>query len=163
MPRRVTPRLSVRIPLVALALLALGGCSSSGTSLLVTVNVEDFSVPFFTELDITVSNAADPSRAVTTRIVTPGNGTSEGGLPPFPLPFQLPFTVDPALVSDTANVEADGIDNNSGALLARGVTQVTVVPQHQTPVTVTLHGLSTCAGDGAASTDGGAACDGGSD
>jgi hypothetical protein len=123
------------------------GCSNSQTSLLVTVNVVDRSVPFFTEIDFTVSSAADPTHLQSAKLVSAGNATFDGGLPPIPLPYQLLIVVDTSYISDTARVEVDGIDNSSGAVRARGLAEANVVANHQTPVTVTLYGPTSCATD----------------
>ena len=153
--------------LVGAAALAavLAGCDNP-TTLVVTVDVQDNSVPFFTQLDIKISSVADPSRAISQMFITtaPGFG-SEGGLPPVTLPQQDTFTLEPSYLSGQVLVAAEGVDIASGAVLARGSATAEVVAKHQGQVTVTLHGLG---GDCSTPTDGGAdaavaatPCDGG--
>ncbi len=154
---------------VAVALAAvLAGCDSS-TTLVVTVDVRDNSVPFFTQLNIKISSVADPSREISQMFITtaPGFG-AEGGLPPVTLPQQDTFTLEPSYLSGQVLVEVAGVDIVTGTVLARGSATAEVVAKQQAQVTVTLHGLGgacpTPTDAGADATDAvNAPCDGGAD
>ncbi len=110
----------------------LAGCDSS-TTLVVTVDVRDNSVPFFTQLDIEISSVADPSHEISQMFITtaPGFG-SEGGLPPVTLPQQDTFTLQPSYLSGQVLVEVEGVDIVSGSVLAHGNATVEVVAKQQT-------------------------------
>ncbi len=141
----------------------LGGCDSS-TTLVVTVDVRDSSVPHFTQLVIDVSSVADPSRQLSQMFIStdPGYGT-EGGLPPVSLPRQVSFTLEPSYLSGEVLVEAEGREIYSGTVLARGAAMANVVANQKEAVTVTLHGLgATCSADGGVA-DATSTCDGGLD
>ena len=141
-------RLPARVALAVGLLLAVGAsCSNTQTGLLVTVDVVDRSVPFFTEIDFTVSSVADPTHVQSAKLVSAGNATFDGGLPPIPLPYQLLIVVNQSYLSDAAIVEVDGVDNSSGTVRARGRAETDVVVNQQTPVTVTLFGPTSCATD----------------
>lgn len=165
MVRRLTKKLIRAFSLLAAVALATGiaGCDSS-TTLVVTVNVRDDSVPHFTQLVIKISSLADPTRSLSQQFIstTPGYGT-EGGLPPIYLPRQVSFTIEPSYLSGPVLVEAQGLEIYSSEILASGNATADVVAQHKTDVTVTLRGLgATCAGDGGV-VDASAPCDGGAD
>ena len=157
----------VLVGAVALAAV-LVGCDSS-TTLVVTVDVRDNSVPFFTQLNIKISSVADPSRQISQMFITtaPGFG-SEGGLPPVTIPQQDTFTLQPSYLSGQVLVEVEGVDIVSGSVLARGSATAEVIAKQQAQVTVTLHGLgggcATPADGGADAADAAAPpCDGGAD
>lgn len=144
--------------------MSAAGCSSSQTILVVTVDVEDYSVPLVTELRFGISSVSDPSHAITQMFLstTPGY-TADGSLPPVYLPNRQPFTIDPNYLSGAVTVAVDGVDNDSGAILAHGQADGEIVPHQQTEVTVTLHGPAIgCPSDGGAA-DAGSPCDGGAD
>jgi hypothetical protein len=147
----------------AWAVVANIGCSSS-TTLLVTTNVEDFSVPFVTELGYTVTSVGDPSHTFTQSFISTVPGLVDGDLPPLQLPDQRLFTIDPSSFSGEVVVVVEGINNITRVVRARGQSDATIVPQQQTQVTVTLHGLTGCATDAGATDSGaldaGPSCDG---
>jgi hypothetical protein len=152
-------------PLLAVAALAalVGGCDSS-TTLVVTVDVRDTSVPHFTQLVIEISSVADPTRTLSQMFIstTPGYG-AEGGLPAIYLPQQDTFTIEPSYISGPVLVEARGLEIYSGAVLASGSASADVVAKQKTAVTVTLHGLgASCLGDGGVA-DAAPPCDAGGD
>lgn len=161
---RQTVRRARQLVVVAATLAAaLAGCDSP-TTLVVTVDVADTSVPFFTQLNIKISSVADPSHEISQRFITtaPGYG-AEGGLPPVSLPQQDTFTLEPSYLSGQVLVAVEGLDIISGAVLATGSATAQVVAKQQTQVTVTLHGLgSGCPTDGGVA-DAAAPCDGGAD
>jgi hypothetical protein len=149
--------------IVALASLVacLVGCSSP-TTLVVTVDVQDSSVPHFTQLTINISGVADPSRQLSQMFLStnPGYGV-EGGLPAVILPQQVAFTIEPSYLSGQVLVDAEGAEIYSGTVLARGEAMANVVANQTTAVTVTLHGLgATCPTDGGVAAS---ACDGSAD
>jgi hypothetical protein len=140
----------------------VAGCDSS-TMLVVTVDVRDTSVPYFTQLAIKISSVSDPSRQVSQKFIStaPGYG-AEGGLPPVAIPLQETFNLD-SYLSGEVLVEVQGLEIYSGAVLAAGSATANVVPKQTTNVTVTLHGLGSCGspgGDGGA-VDASAPCDAG--
>jgi hypothetical protein len=150
------------VPLFALAAI-MGGCSSA-TTLVVTVDVRDNSVPYFTQLVIKISGVADPTRSLSQMFIstTPGYG-AEGGLPSIRLPQQQSFNIEPSYLSGPVLVEAQGLEIYSSKVLASGSANADLVANQKTAVTVTLHGLG-----GSCPTDGGVAdaaspCDGGVD
>ncbi len=135
-------------PMFALAAaLAAGaaGCDSS-TMLVVTVDVRDTSVPYFTQLVIKISSVDDPSRQVSQKFIstTPGYG-AEGGLPPVAIPVQETFNLGPDLSGEVL-VEAQGVEIYGGTAVASGAATVNAAPKQTTRVTVTLHGLGSCGG-----------------
>jgi hypothetical protein len=149
---------------VAGALAALVGGCDGATTLVVTVDVRDTSVPHFTQLVIEISSVADPTRTLSQMFIstTPGYGT-EGGLPAIYLPRQDSFTIEPSYISGPVLVEARGLEIYSGEVLAIGSASADVVAKQKTAVTVTLHGLgANCSGDGGAA-DAATPCDGGVD
>jgi hypothetical protein len=148
------------LALVALAA-AVAGCDSA-TTLVVTVTVGDTSVPHFTELAINIASVADPTHRITQMFIStaPGYGT-EGGLPAIALPQMDSFTIDPAYISGPVLVEVQGLEIYSGTVLATGSAPADVVAKQTTPVTVTLHGLGACPGDGGAADA--SPCDAGAD
>ena len=146
-------------------LLGAAGCSSSPTILVVTVDVEDYSVPLVSELRFSISSLSDPSHVITQMFLstTPGF-TADGSLPPVYLPDRQPFTIDPNYLTGAVTVEVNGVDNNSGAVLAHGQADGEIVPHQQMEVTVTLHGPPIgCPSDGGAADDASTSCDGGLD
>ncbi len=150
-------------PLLAVAALAavVGGCDSA-TTLVVTVDVRDNSVPHFTQLVIEISSVADPTRTLSQMFIatTPGYG-AEGGLPAIYLPQQDTFTIEPSYISGPVLVEARGLEIYGGEVLASGSASADVVAKQKTAVTVTLHGLgANCSGDGGIA-DAAPPCDGG--
>jgi hypothetical protein len=148
----------------AAILVSLAGCSSPQTILVVTVEVEDYSVPLVTELHFAISSVSDPSHGIAQMFLstTPGF-TADGGLPPVYLPDRQPFTIDPNYLSGAVTVAVEGVDNSSGAVLARGQAAGDIVPNQQTEVTVTLHGPAIgCMADGGAA-DSHNPCDGGAE
>ncbi|HEY4186376.1 MAG TPA: hypothetical protein VGP07_14975 [Polyangia bacterium] len=162
---RVTKKLTRAFSLLAVVALAAGitACDSS-TTVVVTVDVGDNSVPHFTQLVIKISSVADPTRSLSQQFIstTPGYGT-EGGLPPIYLPQQDTFTIEPSYLSGPVLVEAQGLEIYGGEVLASGSVTADVVAQQKTAVTVTLRGLGmACAPDGGVG-DAGSACDGSAD
>jgi hypothetical protein len=159
-------RIVVRaVSTLAFAALAGGfaGCDNS-TVLVVKVDVQDYSVPPFTQLAIKISSVADPTRSLSQMFIstTPGYG-SEGGLPPIDLPQEIPFTIQPSYLSGPVLVEAQGLEIYSSEVLASGSATADVVANQEKTVTVTLHGLGgTCSADGGVS-DAASPCDGGLD
>ncbi|HEX3903193.1 MAG TPA: hypothetical protein VH853_10115 [Polyangia bacterium] len=161
-----TVRRARQVVVVAAALAAvLAGCDSP-TTLEVTVEVADTSVPFFTQLTIKISSVADPTREISQMFITtaPGYG-AEGGLPPVSLPQQDTFTLEPSYISGEVLVAVQGLDIVSGAVLATGSATAEVVAKQQAQVTVTLHGLgSGCPADGGVGADAAAgSCDAGAE
>lgn len=140
----------------------LSGCPKNPTVVLTTVSA-DQTVPLLTQMNLRLSSSADPSVHVSSSLVSSYPGLYDGGLPPFVLPAQFPISVDPAYLSGAVIVRVDGVDNNTGAILATGSTPAQVVPDQQTEASLTLTAVGHCATDGgdAASCDGGA--DAGSD
>jgi hypothetical protein len=147
---------------VAALALGLGGCDSS-TTLVVTVDVRDNSVPHFTQLVIDLSSVADPSRQLSQMFLStaPGYGV-EGGLPAVILPRQVSFTLEPSYLSGEVLVEAEGLEIYGATVLAGGTATANVVAHQTTAVTVTLHGVATCSADGGVA-DAASPCDGGAD
>jgi hypothetical protein len=151
----------VRRGLAVLSLAAVVVACDNSTTLVVTVDVRDNSVPHFTQLVIKISSVADPSRELSQMFIStaPGYG-AEGGLPAISVPQQDTFTIEPSYLSGPVLVEAQGLEIYSGAVLASGSANADIVAQQKSGVTVTLHGLgATCAAEGGV-TD---ACDGGMD
>jgi hypothetical protein len=157
--RPAAPLLAVAAALAALA----GGCDSS-TTLVVTVDVRDNSVPHFTQLVIEISSVADPSRQLSQMFISTALGYgAEGGLPAVNLPQQDTFTLEPSYLSGPVLVAARGIDIASGAILATGSATAEVVAKQKTAVTVTLHGLGAGCSADAGAVDAAAPCDAGVD
>ena len=150
------------LAVTALAL-GLGACDSS-TTLVVTVDVRDNSVPHFTQLVIDISSVADPSRKLSQMFIStdPGYGV-EGGLPAISLPREVSFTIEPSYLSGEVLVAAEGLEIYGATLLASGSAMANLVANQKTAVTVTLHGLgASCSADGGADATA-APCDGGPD
>jgi hypothetical protein len=155
--RRAVPSFAAAAALAAL----VAGCDSS-TTLVVTVDVQDNSVPHFTQLTVEISSVADPTRTLSQMFIstTPGYG-AEGGLPYVPLPQQDSFTIEPSYISGPVLVEARGLEIYGGQILASGSATADLVAKQRTAVTVTLRGLgATCSGDGGVA-DAASPCDGG--
>ncbi len=144
------------------AALAAGaaGCDSS-TMLVVTVDVRDTSVPYFTQLVIEISSVDEPGRQVSQKFIstTPGYG-AEGGLPPVAIPVQETFNLGSDLSGEVL-VEAQGVEIYGGTVVASGAATVNAVPKQTTRVTVTLRGLGSCGGSGDGGADAAAPCDAG--
>jgi hypothetical protein len=124
--------------------IAISGCPKNPTVVLTTVNA-DPTVPALTELTLTLSSAADPAIHVSSSLVSLYPGSLDGGLPAIFLPAQFPLSVDPAYLSGSAIVRVDGVDNDTGAILATGSTPAQVVPDQQTEATLTLTAVGGCA------------------
>jgi hypothetical protein len=147
----------------ALLTASISSCDSP-TTLVVTVDVRDNSVPHFTQLVIKISSVADPTRELSQMFIStmPGYG-AEGGLPAIPLPQQDTFTIEPSYLTGPVLVEAQGLEIYSSTVLASGSAMTDIVAKQKTAVTVTLHGLgASCPGDGGAA-DAASPCDGGAD
>jgi hypothetical protein len=160
--RRLSPRWTCRRPIWALVVGVAAGAGLAGckdqTVVLTTVEAGS-NVPLFTQLTLTLSSAADPSIHVSSSLVSLYPGSYDGGLPPINLPAQFPVSVDPDYLSGPAIVRADGVDNETGTLLATGSTTAQVVPQKQTEATITLSAVECATGGG----DAGSSCDGDAD
>lgn len=144
----------------AAASLGLPGCPKNPTVVLTTVNV-DQTVPLVTQLTLSLSSTADPSIHVSSSLVSLYPGSYDGGLPPILLPAQFPISVDPAYLSGAAIVRVDGVDNDTGKILATGSAPAEIVPNEQTEATVTLTAVGHCAPDGGAAGNLDSTCDGG--
>jgi hypothetical protein len=138
---------------------ALSGCPKNPTIVLTTVSA-DQTVPLLTQINLSLSSSADPSVHVSSSLVSSYPGLYDGGLPPFGFPAQFPISVDPDYLSGSVIVRVDGVDNDTGTILATGSTPAEVVPDQQTEASLTLTAVGHCASDGG---DAGAACDGGAD
>lgn len=157
-PRWTCRRITWALVVGTVAGFGLAGCKDS-TVVLTTVEAGN-NVPLFTQLTLTLSSAVNPSIHVSSSLVSLYPGSYDGGLPPITLPAQFPVSVDPDYLSGAAIVRADGIDNNSGTLLATGSATAQVIPQKQTEATITLGAVGACLTGGA---DAGSSCDGGAD
>jgi hypothetical protein len=156
-----------RRALCAAAIFTLAGCAKNPTFVLTTVNA-DQTVPALTQLTLLISSAADPSIHVSSMLVSHYPGSLDGGLPVIALPAQFPFSVDPNYLSGAAIIRVDGVDNDTGAVLATGSTPAQIIPQEQTEASLTLTAVGACAGDAGAGDgnvggDGGSTCSGGPD
>jgi len=139
--------------------IALSGCPKNPTVVLTTVSA-DQTVPALTQLTLTLSSAADPAIHVSSSLVSLYPGSLDGGLPAVYLPQQFPLSVDPAYLSGSAIVRVDGVDNDTGAILATGSTAAQVIPDQQTEASVTLTAVGHCPIDGGDAGNVGT-CDGG--
>jgi hypothetical protein len=151
------------VAVVATFAASASGCSSE-TKLVVTVEVRDTSVPFFTQIDYEITSVADPSHFIAQNFVTSTPGyNAEGGLPAVVLPQQQTFAIDSSFPSGQVLVDVYGVDLASGTFLARGAATATVVAKQEADVTVVLHGLGTGCSVDAGPVDSSAPCDGGAD
>ena len=148
-----------RVALGIVAGIAISGCPKNPTVVLTTVNA-DQTVPLLARLTFNVTSAADPSIHVSSQLVSSYPVMYDGGLSPFFLPAQFPISVDPAYISGPVIVRVDGLDTDTGAILASGSTPAQIVPDQQTEAALTLTAIGHCAGVGG---DAGSASCGGAD
>jgi hypothetical protein len=134
---------------IAAALVAGGaGCAKDSTAVTVAVTA-DATVPPILILRTALARAADPTRRVSSDRSSP-YGSDAGDRPgPFEFPLSLLVTVDGSFAGPVV-VTVEGVDWDSGVVIARGEGPAEVVAQQTTEAALALTAVAS-AGGGSAS------------
>jgi hypothetical protein len=129
-------RYALRAAVLAAALSAGGGCAKDATSVVVTV-AADAAVPSILILKGTVAAQDDPTRTSTSSRSSSNIGDAGDRPGPFVFPLELSLTVDPSL-KGLVEITVEGIDWDTYAVTASGMTTAVVVPEHNVAASLTL-------------------------
>jgi hypothetical protein len=122
--------------MLAACALSAGACAKDSTSVL-TIIEADTAVPAILLLQARVARADDPMRVTSGRFTSSNIGDAADRPAPFVFPHALPLTVD-ASFAGAVVITIDGLDWDTNAVIASGVTNADVIAQHDTQATVTL-------------------------
>ena len=132
---------------LSVGLVVGAGCAKDATSVLVTLDA-DATTPPILILRTTVARADDPATESSSERSSPAQGDAADRPGPFLFPFDLSLTVDPSFAGPVT-VTIEGLDWDTHAVTARGMTPATVVAQKTTTASLTLTGVvNTGGGDG---------------
>jgi len=143
----VMPRHAVRALAVAAIVAASGaGCAKDPTSVGVTIDA-DPTVPPILTMRTTLSRAADPTKRSSSERASPYAGDAADRPGPFVFPFAWKLTVDPSFAGPVV-VTIEGLDWDTGAVIASGSADAVVEAQKMTSASVTLEPVRGGPGDG---------------
>jgi hypothetical protein len=144
-----------RTMLLLAGMAAAAACSKTPSTVLTTVYVDD-TVPPLLALQTVVARASDPTVQISAARQSPFPGDAADRPAPFEFPLSLPVTMDPSFAGEVI-LTVNGLDWDSGKVLASDHTLVQVIAGQQTTASVTLTatGGAGGAGGGAAGAGGG--------
>ena len=128
-----------RVAVLATALGLGAGCAKDSTAVIVTVDA-DATVPPILILRTSIARADDPSMQSGAERTSPAQGDAADRPGPFLFPFDLSLTVRDSFAGPVV-VTVEGLDWDTHAVTARGVTSATVVTQKSTTASLTLTGV----------------------
>lgn len=159
----VASRLALAFAVAWVATIAGGGCAKSPTVVSTTIATDDAVAPLLALRALVVSDR-DPTRQASSSFHSLASGDAADRPGPYRFPLDFPVSVPPSLAG-SITLTIEGLDWDSGNVIARGATIAEVVTEQQTRAYVTLTVVSATGGN--AGTDagggGGDTVDGGAD
>ena len=132
---------------LSVGIVVSAGCAKDSTSVLVTLDADGTTPPILI-LRTIVARTDDPATQSSSERSSPAQGDAADRPGPFLFPFDLSLTVDPSFAGSVV-VTIEGLDWDTHAVTARGMTPAVVVPQQMTTASLTLTGVvNTGGGDG---------------
>ncbi|MEP6652111.1 MAG: hypothetical protein ABJA82_02065 [Myxococcales bacterium] len=157
----VPSRLPLAFGLACAAAIVGGGCAKSPTVVGTTIATDDTVAPLLLLRAIAVSDG-DPTRQASSSFHSLASGDAADRPGPYRFPLAFPVSV-PASLAGSITLTIEGLDWDTGNVIARGATTAEVVKEQQTRANVTLTAVASTGGDAATDSDGDSDGGGGGD
>ena len=136
-----------------------GGCAKSPTVVNTTIATDDTVAPLLLLRAIAMSER-DPTKQASSSFHSLASGDADDRPGPYRFPLDFPVSL-PAALAGSITLTIEGLDWDTGKVIARGLTAAEVVKEGQTRAYVTLTAVAATDGDAGRDGGGGDPVDGG--